>query len=404
MSEPGAEAPEYPFRNPSALEPPQEWAELREGCPVAPIRLASGDTALLLTRYQDVKEVLSDPRFTRRLDAEGAARVTANESGGVFGRGDSGGGMTGDTHRAWRQLVGKAFTAKRVTAMRPRIQAMAEHLVERMITQGEPADLVSAVGFPLPVWAICDLLGVPDSDRGRFAYWSDTMLSMTRFGQEEIDAAQGEFDAYLVAHVEAKRARPGDDLLSELASMVDGLDGRLTEQLLVMTAKGLLVAGHETTANMIGKMVSMLLADRSRWEALLADRTLVRSAVEEVLRFDANPGFGMPRYLSEEVEVAEERLPAGTTVVCSMASANRDRRQFEGADEMRLDRSPNPHVAFGVGPHSCLGQALARTELQTVLGVLLERLPTLELAVPAARLKCREGLVVGGLERVPVRW
>ncbi|GAA2985753.1 cytochrome P450 [Streptosporangium longisporum] len=410
MSEPGAEVPEipeYPFRNPTALEPPPEWAELREGCPVAPIRLASGDTALLLTRYQDVKEILSDPRFTRQLDAEGAARVTANESGGVFGGGAGDGGgtaMTADTHRAWRQLVGRAFTAKRVTGMRPGIRATTERLVERMIAQGEPADLVEAVGFPLPVWVICDLLGVPDSDRESFAYWSDTMLSLTRFSQEEIDAAQGEFDAYLLAHVTAKRAEPGEDLLSELASLVEGLDGRLTEQLLIMTAKGLLVAGHETTANMIGKMVSMLLADRSRWEALLADRALVRPAVEEALRFDANPGFGMPRYLTEEVEVAHRTLPAGTTVVCSMASANRDERQFEGAGEMRLDRSPNPHVAFGAGPHSCLGQALARTELQVVLDVLLERLPTLELAVPVPELRRREGLVVGGLERVPVRW
>ncbi|MEV0381479.1 cytochrome P450 [Nonomuraea sp. NPDC050643] len=395
------EAPEYPFRNPSALEPPHEWAELRQGCPVAPIRLASGDRALLLTRYDDVKQVLSDPRFTRQLDAEDAARVTANESGGVFG---SGGNLTGENHRAWRQLVGRAFTARRVTAMRPRIQAMAEQLVERMVATGAPADLVSAVGFPLPVWAICDLLGVPDSDRSRFAYWSDTMLSMTRFGQDEIDAAQAEFDAYLIALVEAKRAEPGDDLISELLSIVEGLDGRLTEQLMLGTAKGLLVAGHETTANMIGKMVSMLLADRARWEALVADRTLIRPAVEEVLRFDANPGFGMPRYLTEEVEVAGETLPKGTTVICSMASANRDERQFEGAGEMRLDRSPNPHVAFGVGPHSCIGQALARTELQTVLEVLLDRLPTLEPAVPVGELRRREGLIVGGLERVPVRW
>ncbi|MFC5831523.1 cytochrome P450 [Nonomuraea insulae] len=395
------EAPEYPFRNPSALEPPQEWAEFRQGCPVAPIRLASGDQALLLTRYDDVKQVLSDPRFTRQLDAEDAARVTANESGGVFGSGTS---MSGDEHRAWRQLLGKAFTARRVTAMQPRIQAMAEHLVREMVSRGAPADLVGSVGFPLPVWAICDLLGVPDSDRGRFAYWSDTMLSMTKFGQEEIDAAQAEFDAYLVALVGAKRAEPGDDLVSELLSIVEGLDGRLTEQLMLGTAKGLLVAGHETTANMIGKMMSMVLADRARWESLLADRALIRPAVEEVLRFDANPGFGMPRYLTEEVEVAGEKLPKGTTVICSMASANRDERQFEGAGEMRLDRSPNPHVAFGVGPHSCIGQALARTELQTVLKVLLDLLPTLELAVPAAELKRREGLLVGGLEQVPVRW
>ncbi|MFC4057640.1 cytochrome P450 [Planomonospora corallina] len=393
---------DYPFRNPTALEPPPEWAELRQACPVAPIRLPSGDEALVLTRYDDVKQVLSDPRFTRELSAADAPRITANESGGVFGASEL--NMTGEEHRAWRQLLGRAFTAKRVTAMQPRIQAMAERLVEEMVARGQPADLVSGVGFPLPVWAICDLLGVPDSDRDRFAYWSDTMLSLTRFSQEEIDAAQAEFDAYLIALVEAKRAEPGDDLVSELLSIVEGLDGRLTEQLMLGTAKGLLVAGHETTANMIGKMMAMLLSDRSRWEALLADRALIRPAVEEVLRYDANPGFGMPRYLSEEVEVGGTVLPKGTTVVCSMGAANRDERQFEQAGVMRLDRSPNTHVAFGVGPHSCVGQALARTELQTVLRVLLERLPTLELAVPAEALARREGLVVGGLEQVPVRW
>ncbi|NUW31930.1 cytochrome P450 [Nonomuraea sp. SMC257] len=399
--------PDYPFRNPSALEPPPEWADLRDGCPVAPIRLASGDQALLLTRYEDVRRVLSDPRFTRQLDAGDAARVTANESGGVFGRSDtstSAMSSSGEAHMQWRRLVGRAFTAKRVLAMRPRMEEMADQLVDAMVAQGPPADLVAGLGFPLPVWVICDLLGVPDSDRDRFSYWSDTMLSLTRYTQAEIDAAQAEFDAYLAAHVGAKRAEPGEDLLSELIGIVDAADGRLTEPLLVGTARGLLVAGHETTANMIGKMAAMLLSDRSRWEALLAEPALVHPAVEEVLRFDANPGFGMPRYLTEEVEVGERKLPAGTTVICSMASANRDERAFGHADGMDLRRSPNPHLAFGVGPHSCLGQALARTELQTVLDVLLRRLPGLELAVPAAGLAAREGLLVGGLREVPVRW
>ncbi|GAA3141862.1 cytochrome P450 [Nonomuraea roseoviolacea] len=399
--------PDYPFRNPSALEPPPEWADLRDGCPVAPIRLASGDQALLLTRYEDVRRVLSDPRFTRQLDAGDAARVTANESGGVFGRSDtatSAMSASGEAHMQWRRLVGRAFTAKRVLAMRPRMEEMADRLVDAMVAQGPPADLVAGLGFPLPVWVICDLLGVPDSDRDRFSYWSDTMLSMTRYTQAQIDAAQAEFDAYLAAHVGAKRAEPGEDLLSELIGIVDAADGRLTEPLLVGTARGLLVAGHETTANMIGKMAAMLLADRSRWEALLAEPALVHPAVEEVLRFDANPGFGMPRYLTEQVEVGGRELPAGTTVICSMAAANRDERAFGRADAMDLRRSPNPHLAFGVGPHSCLGQALARTELQTVLDVLLRRLPGLELAVPAAELAAREGLLVGGLREVPVRW
>nr|WP_276599796.1 cytochrome P450 [Nannocystis sp. SCPEA4] len=148
----------------------------------------------------------------------------------------------------------------------------------------------------------------------------------------------------------------------------------------------------------------MLLADRGHWEQLLADPSLVRVAVEEVLRFDANAGFGLPRFISEDVEVGGQTLPRGTTVICSMAAANRDDQAYERADAMDLRRSPNPHLTFGAGPHSCVGQALARTELQTVLSVLLRRLPTLELAVPAEALARREGLLVGGLEGVPVRW
>ncbi|MEV1177715.1 cytochrome P450, partial [Nonomuraea sp. NPDC049784] len=145
------------------------------------------------------------------------------------------------------------------------------------------------------------------------------------------------------------------------------------------------------------------LADRSRWGRLLADPSLVRTAVEEALRFDANSGFGMPRYIGEEAEIGGT-VPRGTTVVCSMAAANRDETTFDGAGEMDLGRSPNPHLAFGAGAHSCLGQALARTELQAVLEVLLRKLPSLELAVPVEDLRRLEGLVVGGLREVPVRW
>ncbi|WP_406315346.1 cytochrome P450 [Streptosporangium sp. NBC_01639] len=402
MSDTSQQAPHYPFPVPSALEPPQEWTQLREGCPVAPIRLASGDEALLLTRYADVKQLLSDPRFTHHLVADDAANITANESGGVFG-GD-GTSVKGDAHREWRKLIGKAFTAKRVLAMQPRIEAMAEHLVDEMIKQGPTADLAAGLGFPLPVQVICELLGVPDSDRDKFSYWSDTLLSLTKFTQDEIDAAQAEFAEYMRAHVAAKRAEPGDDLISELISLIGALDGRVTEEVTLMTAKGLLVAGHETTANMIGKMVAMLLSDRTRWEQLVADPALIRPAVEECLRYDANFGFGIPRYISEEVEIADTTLPKGTTVVCSLSAANRDEHEFEHAADMDLTRSPNPHLIFGAGPYACLGQSLARTELQTVLKVLLDRLPTLELAVPSDALKRREGLIVGGLQQVPVKW
>jgi cytochrome P450 len=394
----------YPISSAAALEPPAEWARLRERCPVAPVTLPSGDEATLVTRHADVRAVLADPRFTRPSAGRGA-RVADVESGGVFNS-EMGAALPqhGPEHLRWRRMIGRWFTVKRMNALRPAIEAMAEQLIDEMVAKGAPADLKAGLGFPLPVWVICDMLGVPDTDRERFAHWSDMMLSMTRFTEAEMVAAQREFGAYMASHIAAKRAAPGDDLLSALVAERDAEGEPLSDRILGATGIGLLVAGHETTANMIGKMVAMLLADRGRWERLVADRTLVRTAVEETLRMDANAGFGMLRYLTEDVEIAGEVLPSGTTAVCSMAAANRDERAFAAADEMDLRRSPNPHLAFGAGAHACLGQPLARTELQAVLDVLVRKLPSLELAVGVDDLRRVEGLVVGGLRELPVRW
>ncbi|MCY0988669.1 cytochrome P450 [Nannocystis sp. ILAH1] len=391
---------DYPLRAHAPLEPPEEWAKLRQGCPVAHVRLPSGDQAVLLTRYADVRQVLADPRFTRQLGQEGAAKLS--EDGGSVFETEEAASLT-EGHERWRRLLHKSFTAKRVSAMQPRIEAMADQLIDDMVRQGAPADLVAGLAFPLPVWVICELLGIPDIDRDKLAFWSNAMLNMTQFTREEMQQAQVEFAEYMTAHIAAKRAAPGEDLLSEMVAAVD--EGHpLTERELMMIGQGILVAGHETTSNTIAKMMAMLLSERSRWEQLVADPSLVRTAVEEALRFDANAGFGLPRFITEEIEVSGQKLPGGTTVVCNMAAANRDEQAYERADTMDLTRSPNPHLTFGVGPHSCVGQALARTELQTTLNVLLRRLPTLALAVPTEELARREGLLIGGLERVPVRW
>ncbi|MEU0796274.1 cytochrome P450 [Amycolatopsis sp. NPDC005961] len=399
MTQSHTELPRFPFEAGTALEPPSEWAEFREKCPVAHVRLASGDEAALITRYADVKSVLSDPRWTRPTPADNAARVADTESGGVFNS-----EMAtvlpqhGEAHLTWRRTIGKWFTAKRMNALRPGMAAMAEQLIDDLVAKGAPGDLKAGVAFPLPVWVICDMLGVPDSDRDRFAHWSDVMLSMTRYTQAEFDAAQQDFGRYMGGLIAAKRAEPGEDILSAL------LPEGWPDPMLIATGIGLLIAGHETTANMIAKMVAMLLADRSRWERLLADPALVRTAVEESLRLDANAGVGMMRYFTDDFEVAGTVLPGGTTAMCSMAAANRDEGAFENASEMDLGRSPNPHLSFGAGAHACLGQPLARTELQVVLEVLLRKLPTLELAVPADELRRVEGLAVGGLRELPVRW
>ncbi|MCU1664764.1 MAG: cytochrome [Pseudonocardia sp.] len=394
---------QYPIPAKHALEPPQEWAELREQCPVAPVRFPSGDEAVLVTRYDDVKLVLSDPRFVRNFSADDAASIAEGDSGGVF-ESEMAASIEGAGHQRWRRMIARWFTARRMLALHDDIEAMADRMIDDMVAAGGPADLKAALGFPLPVWVICDMLGVSESDRDRFAHWSNALLNLSRFTKEEVALAQREFGEYMAALVAQKRAAPGNDLISDLISRTDDDGATLTDAELIATGQALLVAGHETTANMIGKMMGMLLADRSRWEQLVADRSLARTAVEEVLRFDANPGFGMPRYLTEDAEVAGTMIPRGTTMVCSMAAANRDERVFDDPEEMDLSRSPNHHLSFGAGPHSCLGQALARTELRTVLEVLLRRLPTLELAVAPEELRRIEGLAVGGVEELPVRW
>lgn len=395
----------YPLPSPSALEAPEEWVRLRTECPVAPITFPSGDAGTLLTKYDQVKQVLADSRFTRELSAPDAARLTDTESGGLFNS-----SMaqlipqSGEGHLRWRRLINRWFTAKRMNALRPEIEAMAETLVDGMVESGAPADLKAEFGFPLPVWVICDMLGVPDSDRDRFATWSDMILNLTRYREEQVVASMGEFFGYLGQHIAAKKSDPGEDILSELISATDSAGERMSDETLAATGIGLLVAGHETTANMIAKMVAMLLANRELWEQLLADPSLVRHAVEESLRYDPNPGLGMVRYIADEAEVAGTTFPGGTTVLCSMGAANRDEDVFPDGERIDLTRNPNPHLSFGSGAHSCLGQALARTELQVALEVLLRRLPTLELAVAPEELNKVEGLVVGGLREVPVRW
>ena len=394
---------EYPFRAPTAVEPPEEWAKLRKGCPVAHIQLPSGDKAVLVTRYDDVRQVLSDSRFTRNLAQDGAARITTNEGGSVFESKEAAEISGGEQHEKWRRFIMRWFTVKRISAMQQSIEAMANQLIDKMVAKGSPADLVSDLAFPLPVWVIAEILGIAVDDRDKLAYWSNAMLTLTQFTQEEVNKSQMEFNIYLMGHIAKKRAEPGDDLLSDLIRGADQGEA-INEKAMLMTAMGILVAGHETTSNMIAKMIAMLLSDRRRWEQLVAEPSLVRSAVEEVLRFDANAGFGLPRFVTEDIELSGTKVPSRTTVICSMASANRDEKTFERADEMVLNRSPNPHLTFGAGGHSCVGQALARTELQTVLSVLLRRLPTLDLAVAPKDLPRREGLLVGGIEKVLVRW
>lgn len=399
--------PGFPFDHPEPLEPPAEWAELRERCPVARVRVPGGDVVGLVSGYDEVRAVLSDPRFSRDLSKPGAARLATTEDGGIFSRPRSPGVdiAEGPGHRRWRRLLSRSFTMKKIEAWRPRVQRIADALVDAMLAKGSPADLVTGLALPVPVQVICALVGAPAEDQDKFAHWSEVSLTLTRFGQDEVDQARREFHEYVSDLVTRKRAEPGDDLLTELTLVSDSEDGQLSHEELIATVMGLLLAGHETTSNMIGKMMAMLLAEREHFEAVIDDPELVPGTVEEVLRLDTNLGFGIPRFITEDIEVRGIPVPAGTTLLTVQAAANRDERKF--ADSVRFNprrENNNQHLTFGAGPHFCLGQPLARVELQVVLGTLARRLPNLQLRDSPDTLRRRTGLITGGFEAVWVTW
>ncbi|QFY13529.1 cytochrome P450 [Nonomuraea phyllanthi] len=401
--------PEFPFDRPTALEPPPQLAELRDKCPVAHVRLPSGDVATLVTRYEDARTVMADPRFSRNLAREGAARLSTTEDGGLFSRRRE--GTTdineGAGHMRWRRLLSRWFTARKMEVWRPRVQAMADDLLDAMLAKGSPGNLSAGLGLPLPVRVICALVGAPSEDQDKFAHWSRTMLTLTRYTQEEVDRAHREFTAYVSDLVDRNRADPGDDLLSELTQISDAEDGRLSQAELIATVRGLLLAGHETTSNMIAIMAAMLLSDRRRFEAVIDDPDLIPGTVEEVLRMDSTLSAigGVPRFITEDVALGEITVPAGTTLIPNVPSANRDPDKFDDPD-LFDPRRPNgsQHLTFGAGRHYCLGQPLARLELQVVLGTLARRLPQLRLRDSADSLRLRTGGMSGGLQDVWVTW
>ncbi|MGP4095059.1 cytochrome P450 [Nonomuraea sp. KM90] len=401
--------PEFPFDRPTALEPPPQLAELREKCPVAHVRLPSGDVATLVTRYDDARAVMADPRFSRNLAREGAARLSTTEDGGLFNRRrvNTMDISEGQGHLRWRRLLGRWFTMRRMELWRPRVQAMTDDLLDAMLAKGSPGNLSAGLALPLPVRVICALVGAPSEDQDKFAHWSRVMLTLTRHTQEEVDQAYREFNAYVSDLVDRNRADPGDDLLSELTQITDAEDGRLSGAELIATVRGLLLAGHETTSNMIAIMAAMLLAERRRYEAVIEDPGLVPGTVEEVLRLDSTLSVigGVPRFITEDVELGRTTVPAGSTLIPNIPAANRDPDKFPDPDRFDPRRqNSGQHLTFGAGPHYCLGQPLARLELQVVLTTLAQRLPNLRLRDSADDLRLRTGGLSGGLQDVWVTW
>ncbi|MGW2487875.1 cytochrome P450 [Streptomyces sp. NPDC001606] len=395
------ESLDYPFERPTALEPCPHYKRLRESCPVADIRMPSGDHAFLVTDYDAVRTVLSDARFSRAATARpGAPRIGTEPQNAKNLL-----SMDPPEHTRVRRLVSREFTARRVAALRPRIQACADELLDAMERTGSPADLVPALAFPLPVTVICELLGVPLDEREQIAEWSGTVLSTVSLPVEQIVAAHTGLAGYLGGLIAAKRKQPGDDLLSALVSIHEEDAERLDEEELLHLAITLLIAGHETTTNQIGNSVLALLTHPEQFEAVRRDPGAVPAAVEELLRFVPPGDEATLRIATEDVQLGDTLVPAGTAVLASLASANRDAGHFTAPDTLDTARVPDAqHLTFGYGIHYCLGAGLARLELEIAIGSLLRRFPTLRLDIPADQVPRSAGRLIHGVTSLPVAW
>ncbi|GHJ32165.1 cytochrome P450 [Streptomyces hygroscopicus subsp. sporocinereus] len=397
----GGTPPPFPFPIRSALDPSPEYARLRAEKPVSRVTLPSGDTAWIVTRYEDVRFVFNDARFSRQA----ATRPEAPKlMPGVEGDPDSIVSKDAPDHTRLRRLVAPAFTVRRIEGMREGIQSTVDGLLDTMEEAGKPGDVVSSLAGPLPIITICDLLGVPPADRDRFREWSDTMF---RTSPDELETAVGARNAligYLAAMVQERRAKPADDLLGVLIAARDN-DDRLSERELISFAGGLIVAGYETTANRLANAVLVLLRNPDQLELLRADPELIADAVEELLRFiPGGAAGGLMRVAVEDVAVGGELIRAGDGVIAITNSANRDESVWDSPDRFDIIRKPGSHTSFGHGIHHCVGAQLARLELQIGIGTLLRRFPGLRLAVPEAELPWKKNVVIHALEALPVTW
>ncbi|MBN2622209.1 MAG: cytochrome P450 [Acidimicrobiales bacterium] len=383
------------------------FAQVRELGAVHAVTLADGHDALLVVRYDEARTALNDPRLSKDMHAAlatGAGVVAEGLPGRAFARHML--SVDPPDHTRLRRLVSAAFTPRRIEALRPRVQAIVYGLLDDIAAHGPDArvDLVGTLAFPLPFTVICELLGVPEPDRASLGAGLTALLVPTATADEYARAkeASDAVVAMLEALVEAKRAAPGDDLVSGLISARDG-DERLTTQELLSTIFQLIVAGHDTTTSLIGNSVVALFRNPAQLAELRADPDKVAAVVEEVLRYDPPVPHSTFRYATEPVQIGEV-IPAGAQVVICLAAANRDPTRYTDADVLDIDRTEARHLAFGHGIHHCLGAPLARMEGQIALRSLLHRFPDLRLAigVDEPHWGHGDGLVLRGLSELPV--
>ncbi len=369
--------------------------------PVARIRLpfAGSKEAWVVTRYQDVKLVTSDPRFSR------TALVDKTVTGMSGHRVASPAGLNyadPPYHTKLRKIVNKAFTGQHMKRLRPMAQQTVGELLDTMAAQGSPADLMTHLHGPLPLSVVCDLLGIPADERARLTAWPDVILSAGR-GAAASNAAKAEITAYITELLRSRQQSSTDDLAAVLAQAWAA--GDINEAEAVSLATAILVSGAHAVRNNSANMVYMLLTHPQHLARLRAEPGLLSSAVDELLRhIPHRNGVGLPRIATEDVEVGGVRIRAGEAVYASYLAANRDPEVFAEPDTLDFDREGVAHLSFGHGPHHCMGAMLARMESEVLLAGLLDRFPRLELAVPATDIEWQSKGFIRGPRALPVTW
>jgi cytochrome P450 len=405
MTETLPQIPAYPMARDQGcpFDPPSPLGRLREQQPVTRVRIWNGSTPWLITRYADQRALLAD----RAISADTTLPGYPHHSAAIQAHRASAPSfitMDDPDHARLRRMLTSDFAVKRIEAMRPKIQRIADELIDDILARTPPVDLVEHFGLALPSRVICELLGVPYVDHAFFQHNSRALLSRTT-SAEDAAATVRRLHDYLTELIAAKEKDPGEDLLSRLA-VEQVRTGGLTRDELASMGLLLLSAGHETTANMISLGTLALLSHPDQLAELRerCDHALISGAVEEMLRYLTIVHSGRRRVALKDIAVGGQLIRAGEGLILANDTGNRDPGVFADPDQLDIHRNARQHVAFGFGVHQCLGQPLARAELQVVYGTLFRRIPTLHLAVSIDEIPFKHDADLYGVYKLPVAW
>ena len=392
-----------PFLPEYRRDPHVTWKKLRENSPVFYSR---GFGAWMVTRHEDVSTLLRDPAVTADRSETAIMRFTkwANRNEPEFRDFMQQSLLVreGAEHRRLRGLVSKAFTPRRVAELRPRLESLAETILDDAAARGK-MELVEEFAYPFPVVAIAEMLGIPAEDRRQFHGWTSDLVQLLdpfqgKEGAEPMRRATRELYAYFRPLLAARRVEPRDDLMSAMIQAEDA-GTQLDEGDLLALCTLLLAAGHETTANLIGNSVVALLRNPDQRKRLQEDPALFRTAIDEFLRYDS-PIQWTDRALAADTQIAGQSMRRGQMVAIGLAAANRDPEVFDDPDRLDLSRDPNPHLAFGHGAHFCIGSQLARLEAEIALSALLTRFP--DFSGPVDPPSWRRSMLLRGPASLPI--